>query len=541
EDIFKKDDKTIPPEEALGIMGNAEPQTGANGTASFPSGNNDNADAENLLDEISLEDGSSDETEKTSEKSLNDISLQTGVESAIPPEQPIGEADPEDAEKPLESELGDTGDGSHPVGEAEKESDGKSGEGSKEKVSESDSPDRLEYFEEAESQEDKTNPDLDDAKTFFTDEENESAEKTNVNETLMLQTRMASVEEINYIKDQVRKKQQHRLFFRVSIFTAIAFALFCIWHLRAPQQEKELSWPTDKSGEKCVSTATPFERGWKKGGFDVYYPDCGKRTIVSGDSTSVCEIRSFIGKRKDVPLRIIITKQADRQGLEESRKQSFARLLTGKLQSKNEQFTFDRGGSEIFLGRNNGILCSCIYYQKDQNSRSFFGRLYYFKYGAVSYCLTAEVPMEDKNRARNLLDENTFFDVSDKFVALHWEGTNDFIRGNLLVRIDEIEDDIRRKSPFQIASLENGLRGVLIQATLDKNLKIQERAVELLGKLRKNEDELYREKMGQWLLALATKNEMLKQKVRNDSEGIFSMETDRRRSLILKDAWECEK
>ena len=54
-----------------------------------------------------------------------------------------------------------------------------------------------EFFEEEDSG-DKTNPDPDDIATFFEEEESDSTEKTNINETQMLQTRIASIDEINY-------------------------------------------------------------------------------------------------------------------------------------------------------------------------------------------------------------------------------------------------------------------------------------------------------------------------------------------------------
>ena len=140
-----------------------------------------------------------------------------------------------------------------------------------------------------------------------------------------------------------------------------------------------------------------------------------------------------------------------------------------------------------------------------------------------------------------MLEDNNFIDISKRFEYLHWEGSGDFRRGDILARIDEIEDDVRRKSPFQISNLERGIQSILIQASLDSNAKLKEKGLELLEKLRKNEDELYREYVGKWLLAKATDDTQLKQKIRNVSEGVFSLETDRRRNLILQDIWEYDK
>ena len=394
-----------------------------------------------------------------------------------------------------------------------------------------------EFFEEEDSG-DKTNPDPDDIATFFEEEESDSTEKTNINETQMLQTRIASIDEINYIKDQVKRRQQKRFFVRVAVFASIAFALFVIWHLRAPQQESVLSWPLNKESQKSIATMAPFEKGWDEGYFDVFYPDCGKKTIVKKDGKGVFTVKTYIGKHIDTPLRISMTKRKDVQSLEENRKQSFARLLTMMMKNKKELYTFDKNSSILFLGQHNGIMCNVISYQKDQNNKSYWGKLYFFRYGEFTYCLTAEVPFDDKNRAKQLLEDNNFIDVSKRFEYLYWEGNSDFRRGDILSRIDEIEDDVRRKSPFQISNLERGIQSILIQASLDNNAKLKEKGLDLLEKLRKNEDELYREYVGKWLLAKATDDIQLKQKIRNVSEGVFSLETDRRRNLILQDIWE---
>ncbi len=395
-----------------------------------------------------------------------------------------------------------------------------------------------EFFEEEESG-DKTNPDPDDIPRFFEEDEFDNLEKTNVNETQMLQTRIASLDEISYIKEQVKRRQQKRFFLRVSIFTAIAFALFVIWHLRAPQQEKVLSWPLTHEEQLAVgTTVTPFEKGWEQGGFDLYYPDCGKKTVIQKISSDILEIRTFIGSNADTPLRITLLCRRFSQILEESRKQSFTRLLAEMMKNKKELFTFDKNSTVIFLGTHNGILCNVISYQRDQNNKSYWGKLYYFRYGDIFYCLTAEVPLDDKSRARQLLEDNHFFDISQKFEFLYWEGTGDFVRGDMLSRIDEIEDDVRRKSPYQFSSLERGLQSVLIQASLENNQKLKEKGSELLAKLRKNEHDEYRAFVRAWIEAQCRGDIQEKRRIKNESAGVFSLESDRRRTQILQDIWE---
>ena len=85
------------------------------------------------------------------------------------------------------------------------------------------------------------------------------------------------------------------------------------------------------------------------------------------------------------------------------------------------------------------------------------------------------------------------------------------------------------------------LTGCTVDYELDITNELVNENIDRIEKLRKNEDELYREYVGKWLLAKATDDTQLKQKIRNVSEGVFSLETDRRRNLILQDIWEYDK
>ena len=61
---------------------------------------------------------------------------------------------------------------------------------------------------------------------MFFEEELPESEKTNANETQVVQTRMASMEEINFIKNQIKKQQQNRLLLKFLIFILFVVCSF---------------------------------------------------------------------------------------------------------------------------------------------------------------------------------------------------------------------------------------------------------------------------------------------------------------------------
>ena len=138
---------------------------------------------------------------------------------------------------------------------------------------------------------------------FFDEEDLDESEKTNANETLIVQTRMASMDEINFIKNQIKKQQQSRLFFKFLIFSLFVVLLGVIWMLKSPPQEKVLSWPQQKNGDNIIylnKRLAPFSQGYKKGGFDIYDPDWADAKVENRDSNNII-IHSFLGKDGDVP------------------------------------------------------------------------------------------------------------------------------------------------------------------------------------------------------------------------------------------------
>ncbi len=379
---------------------------------------------------------------------------------------------------------------------------------------------------------------------FFDEEDLDESEKTNANETQIVQTRMASMDEINFIKNQIKKQQQSRLFFKFLIFSLFVVLLGVIWMLKSPPQEKVLSWPQHKEGNKTIylnKRLAPFSQGYKKGGFDIYYPDWADAKVENRDSNNII-IHSFLGKDGDVPLTIFVSKEVSDEFLYENRTNALQNMLRRLSERKNEQFNFDNSFAAEFLTpaygeTENGILLDKLAYQRDTGN-SFFGILRFFRFENTNYIIRAEVPAEEKLRALPILSSDSFLIISPRFIRKHWEGSDEYAKGDVARSIVGISDELQKNSPMQYPRLEREIKSVLAQSLYEKKSNIHNDALQLLRQLRTRQQQWYNGQKIRWMSADRENNKDEKNKIRNDCEAVFSVIGDKRRYDILRDYWE---
>ena len=379
---------------------------------------------------------------------------------------------------------------------------------------------------------------------YFADEEIDEADRTSSNETQVVQTRMASADEINFIKAQIKKQQQSRLFFKFLLFSLFVVLLGVIWVLRAPVQEKVLSWPQKQVGsqiEFLTRRFSPFDRSFDNGGFDIYFPDWKKAQVLNAGPDTI-EIRTYLGKNGDVPLYITVQREISDEFVYENRVKALENMLRRLSERKNEQFNFDSTPATEFLSpeygeTENGILVDKLAYQRDTGN-SFFGILRFFRYERTNYIIRAEVPAEEKLRALPVLNTDSFVAIHPSFIKHHWEGHDEYTKGNLARIMVGIKDELQRNSPMQYPRLEREIKCVLAQATYEKNKAVYNDARSLLALLRTRQQQWYNGQKIRWFSAMRENDTAEKMKIRNDCEAVFSVAGDKRRYDILRDHWE---
>ena len=379
---------------------------------------------------------------------------------------------------------------------------------------------------------------------FFDEEDLDESEKTNANETQIVQTRMASMDEINFIKNQIKKQQQSRLFFKFLIFSLFVVLLGVIWMLKSPPQEKVLSWPQQKNGDNIIyltKRIAVLDQGFQNGGFDIYYPDW-KNSKVVPVNLNIVEIHTFLGKEADVPLIITVQREISDEFVYENRINALQSTLRRLSERKNEQFNFDSSPTSEFLRPDfgeseNGLLVDKLAYQRDTGN-SFFGILRFFRFEKTNYIVRAEVPAEEKLRALPILNSDTFIAIHPSFIRSHWEGNDEYSKGNIVRPIVGIKDELQRNSPMQYPRLEREIKGILAQSLYEKNKTVYKEAKSLLVLLRTRQQQWYNGQKIRWFSAVRENDTAEKMKVRNDCEAVFSVEGDKRRYDILRDYWE---
>ena len=379
---------------------------------------------------------------------------------------------------------------------------------------------------------------------FFDEEDSDESEKTNANETQIVQTRMASMDEINFIKNQIKKQQQSRLFFKFLIFSLFVVLLGVIWMLKSPPQEKILSWPQKKNGNNTIyltKQIAVFNQGFKNGCFDIYYPDWQNAKVVSVNP-NVIEVHTFLGKDADVPLLITVQREISAEFVYENRAKALQNTLRRLAERKDEQFNFDSSPTSEFLipgfgESENGILVDKLAYQRDTGN-SFFGILRFFRYEKTNYIVRAEVPAEEKLRALPILNGDTFIAIHQNFVRTHWEGNDEYTKGDIARTIIGVKDELQRNSPMQYPRLERDIKSILAQAMYERNKTIYSDARSLLVLLRTRQQQWYNGQKIRWFSAVRENNTAEKMKVRNDCEAVFAVAGDKRRYDILRDYWE---
>ena len=388
----------------------------------------------------------------------------------------------------------------------------------------------------------------------FVVEEDEDGEKTGGNATQAVQTRMANLEEINYIRRQLEHQRQSRVFLRFVLFVFLLGMAVLVWVWRAPKREKDLSWSGKVGFEAAFS-----EKGVGGTGFSLYYPDWSVQnsqlTSVEKPDSDTILVHTFLGKKAEVSLELALYRWNDGATLHIAHRDAW-RNAQDWLQSKfGEAFTLDNVPEQGFFtaklnqnrqDRQNGIFYTSVKFQRAfqepqgrPQSRQWHGRLYFFRTGATNYVLMAEVPDAEKTRAASTLDSDPFMLFSTAMERLHWSGDGKEAEiKDIQASLDRVEEEIGAATT-NFYYLEFALRHCLIQLAenpgMENHGKLMETALRLLGLLRDAEQKAYNQlKLEAWGAPVGSE---ARKRVRQKGMLLFKDLEDRRLGEIESDLW----
>lgn len=387
-------------------------------------------------------------------------------------------------------------------------------------------------------------------------------------ETVAVQTRIASTEEIDFIRRGHQKKRLIRFWLIVIpivIFVVASFALYF-----QPQEEPILIWPeTNPPGAQYGYMITSYVKIVFPGTCDMSYDDKNR----------YLEAHSAFGKNREIPLNVyaqcwISTDSLTQTRLETFQKEGLARLKEKKLDTHlklesghaphpewtaREYMKKDKEGNTSFVNENSaGVPVIYTAYSRDAvdqngNTTSMSGFLIFFRSGALCGYAMFEIPSAffDKNRElfRSLLWYLFIISApanNPDFAGKYWEGSPDYDNEtkieDLIKQIENWEEEDGEKEDGE---KEGGytnwwkryyaIRSVLIRRR--KEGGDLTKAENHLLKLRKKQKNTY----AKWrCIMTGSSRETEKTRVKRDSKQAFSPEfesIDYRYGTIRREEW----
>lgn len=349
--------------------------------------------------------------------------------------------------------------------------------------------------------------------------------------TRAMQTRAASFEELEFLREQELKKSKRRLTYTIVAIGAVVILALVLWP-RPPPPETEILWPKDAQGNYLDAFVPAQSGGFKDGGYDLAFPgNPGWKTAPVPGGLS---IETVIGREKNIPMHLTLRETVLADQVNRSRETVLQDVLK-QMTKEGGNWNFDPPNPVFFLGRDNGIPCLGVSYQREGEG-SWYGTIIFFRYGAKVVSLRVEVPSTERIRAENILS-TTFLNVARPFERGHWEGQVDQPKMDAgeLIRLARM--DLERVAPVAWSKIEGMIVGALSKATLASNKEQEEEARKLLLRLRELQSLWYNAQRIAYFDAMAQGDLKRSARIVEQSKAVFPNPDDRRYLTIRKGEW----
>ncbi|MBP5300976.1 MAG: hypothetical protein J6Y80_06185, partial [Victivallales bacterium] len=357
------------------------------------------------------------------------------------------------------------------------------------------------------------------------------------NETIAMQTRMASPEELEFLKSSHEKKQFRKVgawIFGFCAVVAIGLAVYYCFYYRTP--EKFVSWPRNSQGVQLEAFAEISDCPYSKD-LQLKYPVVEGITSVDGSQAGRLVIKSVLGKYHDVPLQLTLEYFQDVNAVTCDRMSTLEKWMATKTAS-SQNWNFDLVQPLAFYMDLQGVPYLCVPYSRTEENESYVGFAVQIRYADWVFILCKEIPTRDRWRAESYIQQVAFFAFSSKFVSEHWEGTANYQDAPVQLTLSEARSLLQRNSETVWNKAEYLLRSVLCLSCRDHEAASQAAALEMLKDLRQKQNEYYNRSKIAWRLARTNRDQKEQDRIANDLKAVFSSEEDRRFHRIRQDKWD---
>jgi hypothetical protein len=355
------------------------------------------------------------------------------------------------------------------------------------------------------------------------------------NMTIAMQTRMASAEELEYLRDSYEKKQIRNIGVKIATGLAvIAILIGCYFAFLYRPQEKFTSWPVDKTGEPLTAAVQFKGFPWDKD-LDLKYPAVSGATVEAGEGQLT--VMSRLGKYQDIPLRLMVEYWQDKRGLDQSREKIFDDWITQKAKD-SENWNFDLIQPVEFYQTDHGIPYLTVPYSRTVNNESFVGYAVFLRFHDWNIVQMKEIPTRDSWRAEYVIHDTCFLRFSPYFLTNHWEGMPQIQPGSVASLVGEAKALLQRHTPAVWQKADYLLRSALCKSLMDNgDAENGGKAEELFRQLRASQIEYFNNQKIAYLRAQIENDKKEMSRIRENLKGVFSSEEDLRFHKVRQNKW----
>ena len=380
----------------------------------------------------------------------------------------------------------------------------------------------------------------DEIKTVISDSvsqaEDEMEKGNDIFETNVMQTRIASAEELDFLRQQDRKSKRGRALKYIIPVAAAAVILGLFFFLKGKSPEEKLTWPLDPAGKYSEKPFDLGDGGFSAGRFSLIAPFTDK-TEKNIDKNGSLVILTKIGRDRDVTLRLVLSSKRSAKYLHQSRDKTFREWIQ-EISASGGHWNFDRISDLFFIGRNNGLPCMSAVYTREIDNQSWYGEVIFFRNGDERIIRMAEIPNSERLRGADFLSNNPFLFTSPNFVEEHWEGADEIFSGDPADLIQEAKSLLVKMSPATWDKIFMLLRSALVQSTENNLTDLKNDALNQLRKLRNNQKIWYNAQMIAYLKEKGAGNIRGAEMIRDSCLAVFSSNDDLRHRNIQRNIWE---
>lgn len=302
--------------------------------------------------------------------------------------------------------------------------------------------------------------------------------ESDLGETQVLQTQIASREELEKLKERFEKKRSRKLAVKSFLLGGAAVAALgaSIW-VSTRDPELDLDRPATDNLRLLPDYAPAHLRDKIRGEVWLEYPTYWN---VDERTNSVpLSIHTRIGRNLDVKMEVGVDIFEDVRSLYESRDDSFRRyaeratnLVSAVIQPLGRIETA-AGGDEAadipdFFGGDEGrfraVPCSSYGYRDLRDGSPVYGVVSFFRYGTLCCAVRREVPLSEKDRAFWLLVSPATYliDPNGSFSASQWEGATNAGCAKPAEHLTRWKKRLQVDSTSDWRDIEDGLRDILV-------------------------------------------------------------------------------